>query len=652
MAPPGRPGVGLLVCRAAGWGCIVFTLVPLWLVLAGTANPIALEAVRRTGAEYVTTLVGAVALALVAILGSRFGPAVVLAHGVERAGRRLAAGSDFRHALGLALLSTLLGVGMSWVVFDRQPVLVDAQAQLAHARYLAEGLLGGPSGHSYEFWIGTNTFVAAGRWVSQYPPGHGVALAAGLWVGSPWLVGPIAAGLTVFWMGLLVGRLFPDEIAAARLGVLLLAVSPMFIVLGAAQLSHVTAAALASAAAYSAARSRDGALGWSAVSGLALGALFATRPLTSAVLAPVLTLGIWLSAGTNAGVRRLAARGALALLCALAVAAPAMWYSWKLFRHPLAFGYLAYLGPAHAPGFHTDPYGYPYTPLLAAAYTSSDLTSLGFNLFRVPLPLVAVIGAYLVTARSFDRATVLVTLWATALVAALAGYWHHDLALGPRLLGDVLPAWSLLAAVAVTRLVRSLPTAAPRSGLSLTRPGAVAALVLAAGVAAAVMIPSSAVALRARFGHRLQPPPHRESLVFVHDSWADRTAATLVAAGMRGDSVARLLAGRDLCDVHALAWARWQERAAASTPSPTACERERRADRLGALPLLPLLWQTDLPGIEHGAALVARDLGPERNLLLRSRYPERTAFVLFRRAPGGPAVLAPYDVGMEILWGR
>jgi hypothetical protein len=82
------------------------------------------------------------------------------------------------------------------------------------------------------------------------------------------------------------------------------------------------------------------------------------------------------------------------------------------------------------------------------------------------------------------------------------------------------------------------------------------------------------------------------------------------------------------------------------------CLAEAASDRAGTIPLMPLLWQGDLPGIPGGGAMFVRDLGPETNARLTARFPGRRVGVLYRRFDDGLPVLVPYSEGMQALWGE
>jgi hypothetical protein len=326
-----------------------------------------------------------------------------------------------------------------------------------------------------------------------------------------------------------------------------------------------------------------------------------------------------------------------------------------------------------------DPWGNPYGPLEALAYTSADLQGLSLDLLQAPLPVVVVVAIYLLLAPEL-RGLALPTAWAALPVAAHALYWHHDLYMGPRLLYEALPAWCLLLAASCVGLVRALPPGVRRLGLS--RAGLSSALALSLFVAVAYAGPRK-LASYGNEGERsgmtvAAPVVERPSLVFVHGGWQDRLAARLAASGMRVDSIRAALQHNSTCQLQLHLDGR--ERGGPSglaplafQPSPSSslrelrmpsgspiraaegesldpvCEREAASDFQGVLGLPPFLWQGDLPGLDSRGALFVRDLGPERNARLIARFPEREPRALIRR---GEAIrLLDYQEAMGNLWG-
>lgn len=675
------------VRRAIGVLLILLTAVPIWRLLSSLSAPVAREAVRLTDSYASLMLQGTTAvLAVAAVFAVVFSP-VALDRSLRPIGKWLCSWGSVRYALVLALTSAALTSLCSWYVWGAKPILVDALAQFVQARYLAAGSLAGPPGLPYEFWVVSNMLVTDNGWVSQYPPGHVAALAFGFVIGMVWLISPLMMAVTVAFTSLAAERLFVEDKLVARTGALLLVVSPFLMILAAAHMSHVTAAAAVAVAAYCALRARDGSWQWAAAAGLAVGAAFATRPLSGLALGAVVTVGIWVVACEGRErpwhylTQRLMAAAVGSFLPVLAVAL----YNARFFDSPFRFGYTQYFGANHGLGFHTDPLGNPFGPVQGLAYTSSDLTALGYSLWRTPVSAVLVAGLFLVLARRLSSGVGMVAAWALVLVVPLGLYWHHDLMLGPRMISEAAPAWCLLGAASALGLVRMIPRErmwlggrfAPRAFV-----GAALGLALLLGIG--FLTPRDVARYARRFSAPVSPvQPDFPTLVFVHDSWNGRIAATLLGKGMRADSVSVALDRNSTCSMHQFATS---YPAGTSTPDGSAepqvvfaygandgsrpitlpdgvavrarpgeeltpeCLREAHSDRGGTMPLMPLIWQGDLPGIPGRGTMFVRDLGPEKNASLGRRYPQRRVGVLYRRPADGVPALVPYSVGMKDLW--
>jgi hypothetical protein len=505
-------------------------------------------------------------------------------------------------------------------------------------------------------------------------------------------VGPILLGVAVALTARIAERLFPDDPVVARIGALLLALSPVLAFHAAAYMSHVLALALAAAAVLASLRALDGSRGWSLAAGGALGGAFATRPYTALILGLFAVFVVWIAAPR--GERPTPRAWASHLTAAVTGAAPfviaTLAYNRHFFGSPLRFGYEAAEGPGHRLGFHVDPWGNPYGLLEAIGYTSADLQGLSVELLQAPLPIVVLIGLWLVVAPRLGAGTALAAVWALLPVAAHALYWHHDLFMGPRLLYEALPGWCLLTAAAAAGCVRALPERGTRflRTLPVSRSGVAATFVLflAAGVVYAG--PRKLASYRAegaRSGMTAAAPAvERATLVFVHGSWEDRIAARLAALGMRVDSIRSALANNSTCRLE-LHVGRLERDAEAGAPTPPgrqgvrfrrtddaplqesrmpsgsvirhypnealdpSCEREAASDFGGVMGVPPLLWQGDLPGLGTGGAMFVRDFGPERNRRLIARFPGREPRVLIRVGEGAFRLL-PYDEGMAALW--
>jgi hypothetical protein len=572
-------------------------------------------------------------------------------------------------------------------VFDRRPNLVDALLQLTHARYFAAGQLGGPPEFAAGFWHMQNALVNERGWFSQYPPGHLVALAAGFVVGAPWLVGPLAMGVTAALAVLVFIRLLPERPVAARLAGIATALSPFLIAHAASFMNHATAAMLGVLAVFAALRAVDRRSGvWAAVAGAAVAAGSAVRPLSAIVTMGVVT-ATWFAFGQGSPARRLFRPGLWATLGGLPLVAAQLWYNRAAFGGFTVFGYHAVWGPSHGLGFHRDPWGNAYGPVEALLYTSADLAALNLNLLETLLPHVVLAGIFLVIARRLSPGERIIALWALLPVVANAFYWHHGQFMGPRMLAEFAPAWTALAIVAIAALVQLAP---PRVGASgRVSPRVVAtSLAIAGGVAMLVMAPQR---LRSYGGDWLPgfrspvPPAPDSSIVFVHGAWETRIMSRLASGGIPLDRVEGAMRQNPTCQVQRHMDAMRTDRREfgadrSSLPAldlrPTAreflplvlmardaqirldtttvlhpdCLPHVRADRFGAVDASFILWLGDLPGIEIGRPMFARDLGPELNRQLLARYPGRSAWMYGYFSEQDSLRLLPYAQGAAILW--
>ncbi|MFQ5536156.1 MAG: hypothetical protein ACE5GJ_01770, partial [Gemmatimonadota bacterium] len=358
----------------------------------------------------------------------------------------------------LALAAGLLAAGLALVVnahfFHGLPSSVDAMASLLQARYMAAGALGGPvPAEGAAFWIINTVYTPAG-WVSLYPPGHLLLLAAFLAAGILHAAGPVLLGVGV-WAASLVGhRVLARRPEAARLGTLLLALSPFLLLLGAGYLSHVSTAAFAALALLAALKAREGSAAWAAAAGVAVAGMVLSRPWTGIVLGTCFTAALWAWEAHSALRPRSWLVRRLAAVTAGGAPFAVLWlaYNRHFFGAPLRLGYAWAFGPAHGLGFHPDPWGNLYGPVEALGYTAADLLALGAHLLETPVPAVGLVGAYLLLARRLPSGSGILLTWALAPVVANAFYWHHGFHNGPRMLYAAAPAWILLAALSMVEL--------------------------------------------------------------------------------------------------------------------------------------------------------------------------------------------------------
>lgn len=676
--------------RVLGALLLLFSFAPLYRLLNAED-----DALRQASADVASTTLalvqtGTVTVLLVAILLAFALPRRIILPHLDVIGARIRTVSATRWAITVGAAGAVAAGAINALLFRGFYTNIDEISSFIHARYLAAGRLAGPLPAGVEGWLIPNMLTVDAGWVSQFPPSHLVALAGGAATGLPMLVGPLCFGLLAALVTVCLDRLIPDHPTAARLTGALVALSPFLLFLGAGGWSHVTAGAFVWLALYAALRARDDHWAWSIAAGAAIGLAVCSRPWISVLLGTTATLGVWLPA--RRGATWISVRSLGTLLGGAPFAVALGLYNRALFGGPTTLGYVAAFGERHGLGFHLDPWGNEYTPLDALALTSGDVIVFGTQLLETPIPLGAVIGLSLLLTRRLPSGSGLLLLWALIPIAANAVYWFHS----TRMMYEAAPAWLALAVLAVTPLftqeeATGVPEeTSPRPRLEAAGVGmwaTVATLVMAVALGAPQRF--SSFTWDAETLARLTvptPADGRPALVFVHSSWNERLSARLQGAGgMRQDSVISLLRRNTNCELDAYTRARAARSGGVEVPLPgidlrqisgtpddivrpqvadgttlrtregerfsPVCRRELSADRFGAVALAPLLWQGDLPGIERGAPLFVRDLGPEWNRTLVEHYADRTPWVFAPKAPGAPPELVPYDEAMQVIWG-
>ncbi len=633
--------------RILGLCLVVLVAVPVFLILDpdGSTTPLDVP-MRRAGLEYwshtwgASTAVWTLLVVGGAILAGWFGKGSV-SRTLSRIGQAITRPPTWSVAAFMGLLGAALTAAVAIVVFDGRPLFNDASVQLVQARYFAGGKLSGPPLATPEFWTIQFMVQTAAGWVSQYPPAHALWLAGGMKLGGPGIAVAAAMGMLGVFSVLSFERLLPGRIAVARLGALLAVTSPMLLALAGTYMNHATVAAFATLALWLSLRAETGRAVWALAAGGAMGFMVTTRPISGLLIGAAVTAGVWLTTPRQEpGLHRpwLLRRFAWWALGGLPFAVGFAWFNARFFGSPLTLGYTAAAGPSHGLGFHVDPWGRMYGFTQALGYTSTELISLGRELLGTVLPVAVLIGLYLLLARRLERGERILAAWALLPVLASALYWHHDLIVGPRMLGEAVPAWCALLVLATVGLARTIR----RGWLS----DAVAVLVL---IAIGYGLAAGGQGRVVRLTGRLAPVPEvtepGPSLVFVHESWQDRIGARLAARPMRLDSVRALINQFDPCRLEgALVGAQRPEEV------EDRCRRELASDRLRWLGLTDYLWLGDLPGLGDSGVLWARDLGPEANARLIDAYPDRTSFFVLPDGAGGGQVV-PYETGVYALWG-
>ena len=688
---PMRPQIGLgwqLIVRFTGATLLAFAFLPIFRVITVESDAPLLQNISVAASTLELVWWGSLSILLLAFLLARLLPDTP-----ERLGR-VAAGWVQRpplpwFAIGIGIIAAM-AAWLAWTtIYLGLYTTVDEIASVIQARYMTLGLLAGPVPPLPEGWLIPNTLMVEEGWVSQYPPSHLMLMALFNLLGVPGLLGPALIGAMAALVALTLPRLLPSYPAVARSAAILTAFSPLLVLLAGGASSHLTAGAALAGVAYAAVRARDGSAWWGLAVGVAVGLAVTARPLVGLLLGTALPLALWWpqvrKGALDWGLRRTAATVAGGLPFALGLG----WYHTRLFGGPTRWGYLAAFGENHGLGFHPDPWGFDYGVLEALAFTSTDLIAAGVQLLETPLPLTAVVGCLLLIAPRLPQGAGVLVLWALIPAVGNAFYWFH----APRMYFEAAPAWIALGVLAVVRGARTPDTGpeGPKRRFMRSLIGWAAVMSLGWAVIGGVPLRWSNAAWTDETLGRVTVPEVPEpgsALVFVHTSWNERLTSTLQGAGgMRQDSVTSVLRRNATCDVDRYARMREQEvRHGRSTgPLPTLdlahqpgsppdlarrltesgtalriraggsfgpdCARELHADRFGAVALAPLVWQGDLPGDERGRPMFVRDLGPEKNELIRAAFPGRTSWVFAQLAPDGPPQIAPYEQAMAMLWG-
>jgi 4-amino-4-deoxy-L-arabinose transferase-like glycosyltransferase len=181
-------------------------------------------------------------------------------------------------AWAVALFVTIVSFLLAVFAYQRHPHVPDEVGYLLSARYFAAGKLWLPSpplpaGFDLDLMMND-----AGRWFSPTPPGWPAVLAIGVALGVPWLVNPVLSGVGISLTFALVSALYGRQ--TARLSVLLLALSPWYLLMGMNLMTHAASLAFALAAIVGALASRQrGGLLAAFAGGLACGVISLIRPL-------------------------------------------------------------------------------------------------------------------------------------------------------------------------------------------------------------------------------------------------------------------------------------------------------------------------------------------------------------------------------------
>jgi hypothetical protein len=578
-------------------------------------------------------------------------------NGVWRAGAAdsfIAGAHEHPVAFGI-MLSLACGAVYAFVatsVFSRVPITIDELVQLVQARMYANGRLWESVGPVPEHYSLLNMVDVDGRYYGQFPPGWPTLLMVGVWVGVPWLVGPLCGAIAVaaFWSYL---RVVEPRLGVAVGAVVLFGLSPFVVFMAGSHMNHVPALMwlVIAMAAMARVMSADGPRRRAAfVNGLALGCAATIRPVDAFAFA--LPAGVWYVVKAV----RERARWHDVLAAGVGVAIPVgamMWVNVATTGDPLLFGYQVLWGRSHDLGFHRAPWGFAHTPARGLELVNLYFLRLQTYLFESSLPsLVPCIAALGLTRRldAFDRYLLVSALLVVGLYFA---YWHDGFIFGPRFVFALVPMLALWTA-RLPGLVRD------RVGDGLPYRATWYAYGVAATLALTVSVPARArdyaqafVPMRLDHVAAARDAGIDNAIIFVRESWGTQLMARLWALGVPR-SEAELLYGKvDACvleqRIDALERAGIRDSAALRALVPALAD----SARVVKSPFSPDLTERYLPGTVYSprcvqrieddrsgfsilAPLLAADWGHnvyardmhERNVMLLQRYPERPVYLM------------------------
>jgi len=351
---------------------------------------------------------------------------------------------------GLVFAAT---AGFSYFALDHTPRIHDEMVYQFQARLFQSGRLYASSPacpHSFDF----SHMVNNGRWYSQYPPGYPLMLLVGLFVGAPWLLNPLLAGLSIVLLYQLGREVYGRTIGlwAALLG----AASIWLLLMSSTMMSHTSSMLFMAVFLLFLFRSvRHPSLKNGMLAGAGFGMMILIRPYNAVLLSfPfVLYLSIrWIKAP------KLRTKNMLGLGCVGAAAVVLLLaYNTLTNGHPLTMGYTVSHGEEHGLGFGRSGYvDYEHSPLTGALNISENLKELSLYMFGWPITSFWALLLLLLFIRRRDRRAVFKDLLLfssfVCLTAGLFMYWGTFVFIGARMFFDTIPLLVLLSAGGIQEL--------------------------------------------------------------------------------------------------------------------------------------------------------------------------------------------------------
>src|SRR5947209_8290272 len=213
--------------RAGGVALALLGLVPVANLLTGGRH-----IPWWTGGVVMWSAYGGLLLMVLWVASDRWGTALDTAF--DRAAARVLGMSSPHFPIAASVWTTAASAGVALYCFAGRGFTGDEMAMMWHARMIVAGHLSIPTPIHPEFFETVATVVRGPRWYSQYPIGGPLLLAIGLVIGAPWIVNPLLLGVATWQLHRFVSRTFGEPLA--RAAVILFALAPFVLVLGATQM--------------------------------------------------------------------------------------------------------------------------------------------------------------------------------------------------------------------------------------------------------------------------------------------------------------------------------------------------------------------------------------------------------------------------------
>jgi 4-amino-4-deoxy-L-arabinose transferase-like glycosyltransferase len=278
------------------------------------------------------------------------------------------------------------------------------------------------------------------KWYSQYPPGHSLLLMLGLFLGAPWLVGPLLGTLSLLIFYLITKNIYRDH-RMTYLSSSLFLLSPFFLFMSSSYMNHSSTMFFILLFLYFYLRmfSSDSSIN-ALISGLSLGYAINIRPLTGVAIGIPFICNLLICAYKE---REIKIKKVLIFFVGVSLMAILLLlYNYYTNGNPFLFGYqkkyqvLGFLGSAQ--------FGPPHTLKEGVINTSNNLIGLNQFLFEWPVPSLIFIFMLFFTTIRKKRWDYLFLLSSTILILSCSFYFYQDLCFGPRFYYSLTPFMIIL----------------------------------------------------------------------------------------------------------------------------------------------------------------------------------------------------------------